>query len=285
MQPVSWDHASMTRANFISMVHEQGKLLYRDLPWRGLNDAYAVLVSEVMLQQTQVKRVLSYWERFMKMFPTLDALAAASNSDVLNAWQGLGYNRRALALKKTADMCSLKYQGSLPHEYQELLALPGIGSATAAGVCAFAYNKPACYIETNVRSVFIHYLFSHEQRVTDAQLMPYVIDVCPAHPRMWYYALLDIGAQLKKTTNPARKSAHYTRQSAFEGSRREKRSFVLKLVLAQDEGITRDEVKYQLNSFEKSHKRDVLRDDDMEHIIDAMIDEGFFKEHDGLLVL
>lgn len=274
----------MTRADFISMVHDQGKRLYRPLPWRNVNDAYAVLVSEVMLQQTQVKRVLSYWERFMKMFPTLDALSAASNSDVLNAWQGLGYNRRALALKKTADICSLQYQGSLPHDYQALLALPGIGSATAAGVCAFAYNTPACYIETNVRSVFIHYLFAHEQRVTDAQLMPYVMDVCPAHPRMWYYALLDIGAQLKKTNNPARKSAHYTRQSAFEGSRREKRSFVLKLVLAQDEGITREEVTYQLNSFEKSRKREALPDGQVEAIINAMIDEGFFKEHNGMLV-
>ena len=137
----------------------EGRARYRELPWRNIDDPYAVLVSEVMLQQTQVARVGGYWPRFLSAFPTLDALAAASSADVLALWQGLGYNRRALALKRCADECAANRAGALPETAQELEALPGIGPATAAGVLAFALNKPSCYIETNVRTVFLHVLF------------------------------------------------------------------------------------------------------------------------------
>ncbi len=104
-----------------------------------------------MLQQTQVARVEKYWQRFMALFPTLDALASVETSLVLEMWQGFGYNRRALALKRTAEICSREFNGLLPESSEELLALPGIGKATAGGIMAFAYQKPSMYLETNVR--------------------------------------------------------------------------------------------------------------------------------------
>lgn len=144
---------------FVERVWAEGASRYRELPWRNIDDAYGVLVSEVMLQQTQVSRVLKHWERFMALFPTIDALAAADTAFVLEQWQGLGYNRRALALKRAAEQCSERYAGALPRTREELVELPGIGQATAAGVISFAYNEPSVYIETNVRTVFIHELF------------------------------------------------------------------------------------------------------------------------------
>ena len=188
-----------------------------------------------MLQQTQVKRVLGRWERWMGMFPSPDALAAAAPADVLAEWQGLGYNRRALALKRAAEECSQRFGGRLPETVEQLQELPGIGPATAAGVTSFARNLPAIYIETNVRTVFIHTLFPDCEAVSDKQLEPLVAACCPeaGQVRRWYYALLDVGADLKSQVgNASRRSAHYTRQSAFEGSRRQKRACLVRIVLA-----------------------------------------------------
>ncbi|MEG0477269.1 MAG: adenine glycosylase, partial [Raoultibacter sp.] len=123
--------------DFIARVWREGAQHQRNnLPWRCVDDAYAILVSEVMLQQTQVVRVLKYWNAFLALFPTLDALAAADTACVLEQWQGLGYNRRALALKRAADICAANYAGKLPRGIDALMALPGIGPATAAGVCS-----------------------------------------------------------------------------------------------------------------------------------------------------
>ena len=153
-EPIDWPCEGPALDDFVASMLARGDELYRDLPWRHVDDPYAVLVSEIMLQQTQVARVGRFWERFLSAFPTVDALAAAAVPDVLELWQGLGYNRRALALKRTADRCAAEGAGRLPETYEGLLALPGIGPATAAGVVAFAYQRPAVYLETNVRSVF-----------------------------------------------------------------------------------------------------------------------------------
>ena len=172
---------------FVRKVWSEGRKHHRDLAWRYIDDAYAVLVSEIMLQQTQVSRVEKYWPRFLKTFPTLDALASADTSLVLEHWQGLGYNRRALALKRTTEECALRFEGELPRTYDELLKLPGIGPATAGGVMAFAYQKPALYLETNVRTVFLHELFPHEEGVSDKTLEPLVLETCSKEdPRGWY---------------------------------------------------------------------------------------------------
>lgn len=274
----AWPAGAPDRGAFVERVLEEGALRYRELPWRYVDDPYAVLVSEVMLQQTQVARVLKHWERWMALFPTVDALAAAGTADVLAQWQGLGYNRRALALKRACEACSAEREGSLPDTADELQRLPGIGPATAAGVVAFAFNRPSVYIETNVRTVFIHELFPDRDKVSDRELAPLVADTCSeSDPRGWYYALLDYGAYLKtQVANPSRRSAHYARQSAFEGSRRQKRAELVRVVLAEP-GICADELAERLDAFEREAGRDGVDDATFQSIVDDLVAEGFFR--------
>ena len=289
--PVDWRAVGVSRERFVATVLDQGARHYRELPWRNVDDAYEVLVSEVMLQQTQVARVLRYWPRFLEAFPTIDALAAASTADVLALWQGLGYNRRALALKRTADKCSAHHAGRLPETAEELAKLPGIGPATAAGIVAFAYNRPSCYIETNVRSVFLHELFPEREDVRDRELEPFVRDAAgcafdDASPREWYYALLDYGAYLKsQVANPSRRSAHYSRQSTFEGSHRQKRSFVLKRVMACPDGLPALDVAAALDGFEVEAGREPVNPAEFARIVEELSSEGFFRNEDGLLIV
>ncbi|WP_251198110.1 adenine glycosylase [Anaerotardibacter muris] len=265
---------------FIEKVWREGGQRYRDLPWRNIEDPYAVLVSEIMLQQTQVSRVEKHWNRFLEVFPTLKVLAAADVSLVLENWQGLGYNRRALALKRTAEQCVAEYGGALPSSEQELLALPGIGKATAGGVMAFAFQKPALYLETNVRTVFLHELFPGEEGVSDKTFEPLVWKTCSKDdPRGWYYALLDYGAYLKSiTVNPSRRSKHYTKQSAFEGSNRQKRAEIVRIVLANP-GIKLQEAKNALDDFEKQKGRPPVEDKQFMDLVKSLTTEGFFT-HD-----
>lgn len=262
---------------------DEGDKRYRVLPWRHIDDAYAVLVSEIMLQQTQVTRVLRYWEPFLDRFPTLDALASTETGAVLESWQGLGYNRRALMLKRCAETCSTRFHGELPHSHEELVALPGIGPATAAGVRAFAWNEPDVYLETNVRTVYIYEWFADAlEPVRDRDLIPIVKATCSEdRPRDWYYALLDYGAHLKATLpNPSRKSAHHTRQSTFEGSRRQKRAEIVRQVL-DDPGINFDELLIRLNEREAAAGRAPVDEDTASSIIAELIAEGFFHEERG----
>lgn len=262
---------------FVRKVWSEGRKHHRDLAWRYIDDAYAVLVSEIMLQQTQVSRVEKYWPRFLKTFPTLDALASADTSLVLEHWQGLGYNRRALALKRTAEECALRFEGELPRTYEELLKLPGIGPATAGGVMAFAYQKPALYLETNVRTVFLHELFPREEGVSDKMLEPLVLETCSKEdPRGWYYALLDYGAYLKSIMpNPSRRSKHHSKQSAFEGSKRQKRAELVRIVLGTP-GISTAEAKRALDEFEHEKGRSEITEDLFQSLITDLSSEGFF---------
>lgn len=271
------DDLSPAEQALVSKVWEEGRRRYRDLPWRGIDDPYAVLLSEIMLQQTQVARVEKYWQRFLSLFPTLDALASAETSLVLEMWQGLGYNRRALALKRTAEICSAEHGGMLPETLDELLALPGIGKATTGGVMAFAYQKPAVYLETNVRTVFIHELFPDAEKVSDKQIEIPVQRTCSVDdPRGWYYALLDYGNYLKATLpNPSRRSAHHAKQSKFEGSRRQKRAELVRFVLAQREASF-DDLLAALTLFEKGQGREAPDAALVRSIADDLAQEGFF---------
>jgi len=208
--------------------HEQG----RSFPWRHINDSWGILVSEVMLQQTQTNRVVSYWLRWMEKWPTPQALAAASMDEVLREWAGLGYNRRGRNLKLAAETIVSDYGGAVPRTREDLLQLPGIGPYTANAIRCFAFNEPVVFIETNIRSVLLHFFFQNEEAVPDKQLVPILEAALDhEHPRDWYYALMDYGAQLKKIlVTPNRRSAHYSRQSPFKGSLREARGFLVRLL-------------------------------------------------------
>jgi A/G-specific adenine glycosylase len=220
----------------------------RKLPWRNTRNPYHILLSELMLQQTQVARVIEKYKQFLRRFFTIESLASASLHAVLETWQGLGYNRRALALKKMAAIIVDDYGGKIPRDIETLKALPGVGAATAGAVCAFAFNKPAVFVETNIRSVFIHYFFHDRDGVKDNEILPLVAQTLDAkRPRQWYYALMDYGVALKERhTNPSRKSAHYTIQSPFEGSLRQVRGKILR-ALVRDPGMTEAALGKEIN--------------------------------------
>lgn len=186
-----------------------------------------------MLQQTQVDRVIPKYEEFLKYFPTLESLSEARTKDVLKIWQGLGYNRRALYLKRAAEKIVHEYGGTFPQSEKVLASLPGIGKATAGDLLAFSWNKPAVVIETNIRTVFIHHFFKDKQKVSDKDILPLIEKTLDTkNPREWYYALMDYGAYLKKILgNNIKKSTHYKKQSKFKGSNRELRSKILKIIL------------------------------------------------------
>ena len=202
----------------------------RCMPWRETRNPYRILVSEIMLQQTQVERVSVKYEAFVGMFPDFRALADTPLRDVLAAWQGLGYNRRARALRDIARAVTQEYGGILPDNPDILRTLPGIGHATAGAITAFSFNKPVVFIETNIRTVYIHHFFHDETGIPDRRIMPLVRQtIDTSNPRRWYYALMDYGVMLKKNHgNPGRKSIHYSRQSPFRGSDREIRGAVIR---------------------------------------------------------
>ena len=294
---------------FVEFVAKKGRELYRDLPWRRTYDPYAIWISEVMLQQTQVSRVDGRWQRWLERFPTVDALAAAAPSDVLEEWQGLGYNRRALSVHRAAQAIS-EAGGVFPQDPKELVKLPGIGPATAAGIRAFAFNLHGVYLETNVRTVFLHELYPQAEGVPDSELVPLVELTCPASvedavdavaagadaavntaaetdetvltPRSWYYALLDYGAYLKKTIpNPSRRSTSHVKQSRFEGSHRQKRAELLRVLLAhKDEGGAEfDTLHQELCQVEVNAGRETLDEQVTLGLLEELAKEGFCQKN------
>ena len=299
---------------FRSLVRSEGVRLYRDLPWRRTRDPYKIWLSEVMLQQTQVARVETRWQEWLDRFPTVGDLAAAPVSDVLTAWQGMGYNRRALSLKKAAETIAQEHDGAFPRSVKELVALPGIGPATAQGIRSFAFDLPGVYLETNVRTVVLHHLFPDASEVSDKELTPIVEATCPAAvctdeadeatvrlqlagrfadpqdardtPRAWYYAMLDYGAYLKKTVpNPSRRAKAYTRQSKFEGSRRQKRAEAVRMLLeAQAQGmagVTTGAVSMRLSEVELAAGRPSVDEALAASILEDLEREGFCCREDG----
>jgi A/G-specific adenine glycosylase len=205
-----------------------------DLPWRTRHDPYAVLVSEIMLQQTQVPRVIPKFRAFLRAFPGVRALARAKTSMLLRAWQGLGYNRRALMLQRCAAAVVADHGGTLPRDFDHLVALPGIGPYTAGAVMAFAYDARHPVIETNIRRVYLHHFFPGERSVPDVAILKLVerdLRKVPS-PRQWYAALMDYGTHLAATVpNPNRRARAYSRQSRFSGSTRQLRGAVLRLLV------------------------------------------------------
>lgn len=217
---------------FIQTIYQFYALNKRPFAWRDNPDVYEVFVSEVMLQQTQTTRVIEKFAEFTKVFPSFEALARAPLVQVLATWQGLGYNRRGKFLHEAAKLVVEKHAGVLPDNTMLLEELPGIGPATAASVAAFAYNRPTVFIETNIRTVFIHHFFHDRTDVHDREIFPLIeATLDRENPRQWYYALMDYGVMLKKKlVNPSRRSKHHTKQSKFEGSDRQIRGAIIRLL-------------------------------------------------------
>jgi len=218
------------------------------LPWRKRTTPYRVLLSEVMLQQTEVERVVPYFYAFLRSYPSLAALARAEKPDLLRLWQGLGYNRRALYLRELARIVRAEHSGRMPRTREQLLTLPGVGEYTAAAVCVFAFNEPHPLIETNIRTAYFHHFFKQHDRVSDSELRALVDQTTVRNrPREWFYALMDYGAYLKgKYPTLHQKSAHYRKQSAFKGSVREVRGAIVRELLEQPR-ISRTLLKTKLH--------------------------------------
>lgn len=275
----------------------------REFPWRNTTDPYKILISEVMLQQTQTYRVQPKYETWITKFPDFKTLATSPFSDVLQYWSGLGYNRRALYLQKTAQVLEKDYKGNVPQDPHELIKLPGIGKATAASIIVFSYNLPLVFIETNIRRVFIHFFFSSSQSsrgvkrrgdlkineiasypsgtrnddelIHDKDIFPLIEKTLDTkNPREWYYALMDYGSILAKTENVNRKSKHYTKQSQFEGSIRQVRGKILKLLLNHKK-LSIDELKKEVNNTEEKFNT----------ALNQLEKEKFVKIESGKIVL
>lgn len=286
------------------------------LPWRKkTRTPYQVLVSEVMLQQTQVDRVIPFFHAWMKEFPTFRALAQARQADVLRLWKGLGYNSRALRLHRLAQVVTEQYQGRLPRDRQQLEALPGIGPYTAGAIRVFAFEESDIFVETNIRRIFIHYFFSEDQNVSDADIMTLVEKTLPSeyplpsregagggftnpHPRIesrassnppprrgretvgvftWYSALMDYGSTLPKILkkNPNTQSKHYTKQSKFEGSDRQIRGKMLEILLKKN--ATSVEELFGILGDEKKRYKKILQDMEAEGFIAIERGKVFLK--------
>jgi len=253
---------------FQSIIYGNYRNNGRNLPWRETNNPYHILVSEIMLQQTQAERVIEKYGRFIETFTDFNVLADASLRDILKVWHGLGYNRRALALKKIAEIMVDNYNGIFPENYRELVNLPGIGKTTACEIVTFAFNKETVFIETNIRTVFIFFFFRENSYVRDTELYPLVEKTLDRkNPREWYYALMDYGVLLKKKYPGLNKiSAHYHRQSKFEGSDRQIRGMILR-ELTGHPGLTGREIQMRIK---KNRQR-------IEKVLAALQQEGFIR--------
>src|SRR3989344_1903911 len=204
----------------------------RNFPWRDTKNPYHILVSEIMLQQTQADRVVAYYEKWIKRFPDVYSLAKATFSQIYPFWQGLGYNRRALALKRAAEKAVKEFSGKLPKNILELEKFPGIGPYTASAISIFSFNTPIACIETNIRRVFIHHFFAGKENIEDKEILKLAeLALDKINPREWHWALMDYGAYLKnQIPNPNKRAKNYSVQSKFEGSLRQIRGNTLKML-------------------------------------------------------
>jgi A/G-specific adenine glycosylase len=225
----------------MSFYREHGR---HDFAWRTTSNPYRILVSEIMLQQTQTSRVAEKYPKFLKQFPTVRALARAQQAEVIRAWEGLGYYRRARNLHRAAIAIHNLHSGRVPRDLVRLRALPGIGSYTAAAVAAFAFGQAEPMLETNIRSVYLYCFFPGRAEVADSEVLALVAGtLLHENPREWFYALMDLGVVLKREQKGInRVSSHYKQQSRFKGSDREVAAKVLKTILKQSGSVSQDQL-------------------------------------------
>jgi A/G-specific adenine glycosylase len=229
----------------------------RKFAWRSTRDPYRILVSEIMLQQTQTVRVMEKYGDFLERFPNVHTLAQAPQSEVLRAWQGLGYYRRARNLHRAAIAICEHHNGKVPRDPAELKKLPGIGAYTAAAVAAFAFGKAVPMIETNIRSIYLYTFCKGRTAVSDKELLHLIEQTLPRQSkgvsrlqgRRWFYALMDLGVELKRLrTGINQASKHHTRQSPFKGSDREVAAQVLKFIIARNRPTAEQELYKTLSA-------------------------------------
>ncbi len=219
----------------------------RELPWRKkTNNPYHVLVSEVMLQQTQVDRVIPKFKIFITTFPTIQTLANATPASILRVWSGLGYNRRALALGSAARCIVSEYNGKIPRDRNLLQKLPGIGTYTSGAICAFAYNKGEVFVETNIRTVVAHHIYPQHRCISEEMIHDAVCVMLSyakkkrIQPNTFYSALMDYGAHLKETgISVAHRVAVSTKQKKFSGSVRQARGLIVRTLLEEPHGLSK----------------------------------------------
>jgi A/G-specific adenine glycosylase len=221
-----------------------------------------------------VNRVIPKYLAFLGLYPDVASLAAAELGDVLRMWSGLGYNRRAKFLHHSAQRIVKDFGGAYPRSVQELETLPGIGRNTAGAIATYAYNQPVAFIETNIRTVFIHHFFGDREDINDREILPFVQATLPEDGtnREWYWALMDYGSYLKQTVGSQNhRSTSYAKQSTFHGSRRQVRGQVLRLLAAQP--LTTDELKKQ------------IVDERLGTVIKDLLKEQMIREQNGRLTV
>lgn len=259
---------------FKELIVQKGYDLYRDMPWRNDTRPYYVLVSELMLQQTQVDRVIPKFEQFIERFPDEEALASTPLSEVLKLWSGLGYNRRAKYLHDSAKMVTNELGGNFPSTYDYLIKLPGVGPNTAGAILAYAYNQPIIFIETNVRTVYFHHYFTDGDKISDTELRDILEEtIDKKNPREFYWALMDYGSWLKQNgLGRIRQSKHYKKQSALKGSVREIRGQIIRVLTKGD--LSMDALKVS-----------VMYDERFDTAVQGLVRDGLVVDTKGYLHL
>ena len=256
----------MKEEEFQELIWQKAGELYRSMPWRENTNPYYVLVSELMLQQTQVERVIPKFIAFIEQFPTIADLAASSLGDVLILWSGLGYNRRAKYLHAAARHIETVHNGIMPSTYDELQQLPGVGPNTAGAIMAYAFNQPVVFIETNIRSVYFYHFFHNTDQVSDKEIYHLVeTTIDREHPREWYWAIMDYGSWLKRQgLGRIRQSVHYKKQAALSGSIREMRGHIIRVLTAGDRS-------------EEQLRKDVMADGRFEQALVGLVEDSLVQ--------
>lgn len=257
-------HKTIIRVSFLDhqMKVLQNKILSwysihkRDLPWRKTTNPYYILLSEIMLQQTQVDRVIEKYNLFTNKYPNIQDLANANTAQLIKDWSGLGYNRRVIFLQKCAQAVLKEYQGKMPTTCEELLGLPGIGPYTAAAICSFAYNHEVPCIDTNIRRVLIHEL-KLKETIDQKELREIAKNAIPKNKsREWHNALMDYGSSVLTVKKTGIKPIG--KQPKFKDSRRYYRGQVLKM-LKENKSVTIPLLKKVFAKIENEIK-DILKD-------------------------
>lgn len=247
----------------------------RILPWRTTSSPYHILISEIMLQQTQVSRVIQKYNDFIKKFPDFSTLASSSTKDLLSIWQGLGYWRRAKYLQELAKQVITKYNGKLPKNIEVLETFPGIGPYTSRAIACFAFGNNEPFIDTNIRRVYIHFFFPKETKVTDKSILTIAKKaVLKESPKTWHYALFDYGSQILRKTSVNKRSTTYHNQSKFEKSFRFYRTKAINIVM--DSSNSRILQKTLIYELEKIFEKDSVSFQ-AKSIIDSLIHDRLFQ--------